>query len=121
MTISQKPFNTFFKIFSLLAVIFLSYSFTINNPNYIGTYGVSNDDPSEITLDIHKDGTFNFQDMSNTSKPIKTKGTWSLKRSSIILESNQPMKFHCKWKFSADGTVARSRKGMLFYTLTKLH
>ena len=98
MKITKNLFKHYFKSLGLIGVILVLFAFTTNDPNYIGTFGVSNDDPSEITLKIEKGGTFSYQDFSNSSKKIKVEGTWIFKNKHIVLTSTESLKFHNKWK-----------------------
>lgn len=104
---------------ALICIALFSFAFTHTTPNYIGTYKVSTDDPSNIRLEIRKDGHFYYQDFSNKSQKIKTKGKWVLKNKHIHLTPDKNLKFHSKWSFSKDGRTAKSRNGISFYTLRK--
>lgn len=87
---------------------------------YIGTYGVSQDDPSAIQLTLREDATFAYQDFSNPAQPIDVTGSWEVKNKHILLTStDSDRSFHTKWKIVKDGMVAKSRKGITFYTLAK--
>jgi hypothetical protein len=102
--------------------IILMSSFTNKNPDeFIGTYGVSSSDHSQITLTIHADHTFSYQDFSTPDKKIAVKGRWTLKGQKVILEDkSSDIKFHDVWTFDDHGQVAKSRKGLSFYRLCKV-
>ncbi|MBK7880518.1 MAG: hypothetical protein WBP33_11345 [Saprospiraceae bacterium] len=104
-----------------MTIIFLS-SFTEKNTNeFIGTYGVSGSDPSQIKLTLHSDNTFFYQDLSNTDKKIVIKGNWTSKGKKVFLKDNSSdKKFHNVWTFLENGHVAKSRKGLTFYRLCKI-
>lgn len=104
----------------LLLIFTINQSFIQTQPNYIGTFGVTSDDPSQLKLSIEKDGNFSYQDFSNPTKRIEVNGTWKVHGKSVILTSSSAIKFHSKWKFNDNGTVAKSRKGLSFYTLGRI-
>ncbi len=96
-------------------------SFTPGEPEqFLGTYGVSELDPSDIRLTIQSDHTFYYQDYSNPEHKIVRSGTWTLKGKHVVLKDKANIKkFHDVWKFSHHGQVAKSRKGITFYRLCK--
>jgi len=106
---------------TLMTIIFLS-SFTDKNPNeFIGTYGVSASDPSQIKLTINSDNTFYYQDFSIADKKIVIKGNWTLKGKKVFLKDNGTNeKFHNVWTILENGQVAKSHKGLTFYRLCKI-
>ena len=106
---------------SYLLLFLLVSSFTPNNPsNFIGTYGVSDADPSLIQLSIYADSSFYYQDFSVADKKIQINGTWTLRGNTVLLQtSNKDIKFHKTWTITDNGKVAKSRKGMCFYRLCK--
>jgi len=110
------------KTLTLLAAIALWSSFTEKSAHpFIGTFGVSLSDPSEIKLILNADYSFYYQDFSVADKKIVSKGQWTLKGNKIVLnDSNSNTKFHNVWAFDKNGQVAKSRKGMSFYRLCKV-
>ena len=63
----------------VMTIIFLS-AFTDKNSNeFIGTYGVSGSDPSQIKLTINSDNTFYYQDFSSADKKVFIEGSWTSK------------------------------------------
>lgn len=110
-----------FKMLVLLATVGLM-SFTGKDDNsFIGTYGVSDSDPSQIKLTIHADHTFTYQDFSVADHKIEASGKWTLKGNKVVLTDNNPDKaFHDTWTFDQDGQVAKSRKGLCFYRLCRV-
>jgi hypothetical protein len=110
------------KNLSLFIVILATLSFTrIPKPGFIGTYGVSTNDPSHIELTLNTNHTFSYQDFSVPSKKINVTGSWELKGKYVILENaGHKVSFHNRWKFDENGIVAKSRKGFTFYALHKL-
>lgn len=107
---------------TLIATIALMSSFAEKNSDqFIGTYGVSAEDPSQIKLTINSDHTFYYQDFSVSDKKIVTKGSWTIKGNKIVLkDNNTSTKFHNVWAFDKTGQIAKSRKGMTFYRLCKI-
>ena len=88
---------------------------------YIGIYGVSASDPAQIKLTIRSDHTFYYQDFSVQDKKIVVNGNWTFKGKKVILNANgSGRKFHTVWAFEKNGDVAKSRKGLTFYRLTKI-
>lgn len=82
------------------------------------TYGVSESDPAQIELKLNEDMSFSYQDLSVPSNSIEVKGNYELRKNKVLLLANDGQTdFHRKWKISKDHKVARSRKGMSFYTL----
>ena len=107
------------KLTLILTLLILS-SFTTTN-TFIGTFGVSAADPSQIKLSINADNTFSYQDLSVLGKAINVKGTWTMKGKKVILKSDDATaKFHSVWSFDEAGKVARSRRGLCYYRLCKL-
>jgi hypothetical protein len=113
----KKAFNHL----ALLAIVLLMSSFTsLNVHQFIGTYGVSVNDPSQIILTINSDQTFYYQDFSVIEKKIVVKGSWLLKGNKVVLKENDTTKkFHNVWTFDKNGRVAKSRIGLTFYKLHK--
>jgi hypothetical protein len=114
--------TTTIKILTVLTTIILMSSFTNKHSNeFIGTYGVSASDPSQIKLTINPDRTFNYQDFSDSDKNIVVEGNWTLKGKKVVLKSNDTKtRFHDVWTFEKNGHVAKSRKGLTFYRLCKI-
>ena len=107
---------------SFFAVILVALtSFTKHtSERFIGVFGVSENDPSEIELVLNEDQTYTYKDLSNPNNPINVFGKWIFKKDHfILLNKGSNASFHSKWKISNDGTVAKSRKGLSFYTLRK--
>lgn len=109
------------KVSFLVVLITVSYAFTEKSDSeFIGVYGVSADDPSQIQLVLNDDHSFTYQDFSNPDHKIDVDGKWELKNDKIILSgSDINLRFHSKWKISDDGQVAKSRMGMSFYSLVR--
>jgi len=103
-----------------VTIILMSSFIEKNADKFIGTYGVSASDPSQIKLTINRDHTFYYQDLSIPDKKIIINGNWILKGKKIILENHSQEKFHNVWTFVKNGQVARSRKGFTFYRLGKI-
>lgn len=88
---------------------------------FLGTYGVSAMDTSDIQLTIQPDHTFHYKDYSNPERKIIRCGTWTTKGKHVVLKDNaKAKKFHHIWKFTHHGQVAKSRKGLTFYRLCKI-
>lgn len=103
------------------ASFILLSSFVIKaDDRFIGTYGVSASDPSQIELTIHADHTFYYQDFSDPNNKIVAEGTWTMKGNKVVLhDNNTDLKYHNVWAFDESGKVAKSRKGLAFYSLIK--
>jgi len=110
------------KTLTVLATIILMSSFTyMNADEFIGTYGVSESDLSQIKLTINSDHTFYYQDFSNTDNKIITKGNWTKKGKKVYLKDNTSgQKFHNVWTFAENGQIAKSHRGLAFYRLCKI-
>jgi hypothetical protein len=107
---------------SLFAAILLTLSSFVNHKtaDFIGVYGVSENDLSGIELTLNGDRTFTYKDFSNPSKKIDTHGNWELKNNHIrLVNFTSEYSFHSKWKIIKEGMAAKSRKGLTFYTLSK--
>ena len=82
--------TNFTKLLLITFLLSISFAFTDNADNkIIGTYGVSENDPSQIELIINDDFSFTYHDFSNEKQSIQVYGTWNLKNNAIILHSNQ--------------------------------
>ncbi len=104
----------------LTLILLTLSSFTTTN-TFIGTFGVSAADPSQIKLSINADNTFTYQDLSVPGNTINVKGTWTAKGKKVVLKSDDATaKFHHIWSFDEAGKVARSRRGLCWYRLCKL-
>ena len=105
-----------------LAGVILLLAFTDKNPQvFIGTYGVSAKDPSQISLTLNSDKTFYYQDFSNPAQKIAVNGNWTLRGKNLVLASSKgDTNFHNVWTFVENGQIAKSRKGLSFYRLCKL-
>ena len=107
--------------FSLLVLATLFSFTTIDKESIVGVYGVCEADPSAIQLTLNDDQTFTYRYHSNPNKLIDVQGNWELKKDHVILTnytSEHP--FHTKWKIDQEGKVAKSRKGMTWYSLSKM-
>ncbi len=107
---------------SMMAIIFLSSFDDNNSAAFLGTYGVSESDPSQIKLTINSDNTFYYQDFSVPEKKLVIEGNWTSKGSKIFLkDSNANNTFHNVWTIIDNGQVAKSHKGMAYYRLCKIN
>ena len=107
---------------SFIAALLLTLSSFVNSTptEFTGVYGVSENDPSQIELTLNEDKTFSYKDFSNPSKKIDVNGNWELKNKHIhFINYSSVYSFHSKWKIVDHGKVAKSRKGITFYTLVK--
>ncbi len=111
-----------FKAIILSAVLFSSLAFkNAEQPDFIGTYGISKNHPVKFELKINADKTFTYQDYSNPNKKIDARGTWELKENKIYLQDQTSTFPYCaKWKIEKDGMAVRTRKGLEFIRLAKL-
>ena len=102
------------------ALIFMGFAFSpVISTSVVGVYGVCDDNPSNVRLELKSDNTFEYFDNSVTPK-VNVTGKWEFtKEDVVLLSSNQGATFHTKWKISENREVAKSRKGMTFYTLRK--
>lgn len=110
------------KILMLVTLFVLLSSFTRSTQSsFIGTFGVTASNPSQIKLVLNADHTFYYQDFSVTSQQITVNGKWTLKGKNVLLKANNPTKrFHKVWSFDKDGKVAKSRLGLTYYRLCKV-
>jgi hypothetical protein len=105
----------------ILIILLTLFSFTTPNElDFVGTYGVSENDPASIELTLNKNKTFTYMDLSNPNEQLNVTGDWEVKNNKILLKNyTSEFAFHTKWKILKEGMVAKSRKGMTFYTLVK--
>jgi len=113
--------KTALKLSLIASIIFICSSFTTEKSNGLDlTFGVSESDPSQIELNLDNDFTFSYQDLSATSQKIIVKGRYVVKNNKIhLIAEDDQIQFHDTWKISDDQSVARSRKGISFYTLRR--
>ena len=111
--------KTIIKLSLNVLIICICSAFTsIENNGLNVTYGVSESNPAQIELKLNDDYTFTYQDLSISLQEIKVSGTYQIKNNTVHLISREEnIKFHDKWKISKDNKTAKSRKGLLFYTL----
>jgi hypothetical protein len=106
-----------------MAVLMISLCSAFTSMTYDGlsaTYSVSENDPSQIELRLNKDYTFTYQDFSIASKKIMVSGTYQITNNMIqLISGEEKVEYHDKWKLSNDNKIAKSRKGLTFYTLHK--
>ncbi len=75
------------KTLTVTTLVILMSSFTNKYVNqFVGTYSVSVNDPSQIELTINSDQTFYYQDFSISDKKIIAKGKWTLKGNKVVLK-----------------------------------
>ncbi len=112
----------FLKPIAVITVFFAANAFTIvDKPNFIGTYGVSEGDPSQIKLTLLEDKTFSYQDFSNPKQKIQVNGNWECNGKTVVLTNYESeAAIHNRWKFTNDGKIAKSRKALCFYSLCKI-
>lgn len=110
------------KTFVALSAFVLFSAFAENNSStFIGTYSVSDKDPSQIKLTLNSDHTFYYQDFSNPNQKIAVEGNWTMRGKKLVLASSKGDKdFHKVWTFVENGQIAKSRKGLSFYRLCKI-
>lgn len=105
---------------AIICLLITSFTTTKTMP-YFGTYGVSSSDPSHIKLVINADHSYSYQDFSASEDRIVVSGNWTQKGEKIVLDANKVVgKFHHVWTFEKNGQVAKSRKGLSFYRLSKI-
>lgn len=111
--------KSIFKLSIKLLIISICFAFTgVENDGLNVTYGVSENDPSQIELSLKDDYTFSYQDFSINSQEIKVSGTYQMKNNTIyLIPKEKNIEFHDKWKLSKDYKTAKARKGLLFYKL----
>lgn len=114
--------KNYIKTLLFLGLILSLSSFTESGTsNFVGTYGVSENNPAGIELVLNEDNTFTYKDFSNKAKPIDVGGKWELKNNKILLKNTSTnISFHNKWRITKDGKFAKSRKGLAYYSLLKL-
>jgi len=106
-------------IIPMLALILSGFTLIVNNASIVGVYGVDNNDPSHIELQLKSDKTFTYQDFSDPSHKIKTSGTYEVKGQKIILHASEPVRFHNKWALSSDQQSIGARHGLCWYRLCR--
>ncbi len=108
------------KFLSVILISLSLFSWTMIIPNPSITYSSGEAGNSVILLELNEDGTYTYQDLSSPKKPIKLSGTYIRNPNRIRLESTTSQKFHNHWNISEDGKIAKSRKGLSFYSLMRL-
>ena len=113
--------KTALKLSLIASIIFICSSFTTEKSNGLDlTFGVSENDPSQIELNLDQDFTFTYRDLSVASQKIIIKGRYAMKNNKIhLIAEDSQIQFHDTWKISNDQSVAKSRKGISFYTLRR--
>lgn len=120
LSLDKYPSNMKKLPFLLLVISGLMLQAFRNAPAIVGTYGVGADDPAAISLTLLEDHSFSYQDRSVAAHQIYVAGKWEVHNGKIILKANGPTAdFHDTWHISDEGRVAKSRKGMTFYTLRR--
>ena len=107
------------KVLSFVALLALLSSFRPESTaNFIGTYGVSESDPSAIRLELKADNSFTYRD---PNYKVDLSGTWVQKGHKVLLlAKNCDKRFHKVWSFDKEGKVAKSRLALCFYRLCKI-
>lgn len=115
--------TTFSTIPFILAIsLFFSFQSTNRSKEFIGTYGVAENDPSNIRLQLYTSNTFDYQDHSDITNKINVSGKWIQNGNTVRLQvTDENLTFHSKWIFKKNGAKAVARKGMTWYTLHKIH
>jgi hypothetical protein len=110
------------KLTCILFTAFTLFSFTSFPDNqFVGKYGVSKASPTTLELVLNEDYTFAYKDYSNAKKPIDVKGNWEVKNNHVVLTNyNSDNSFHTKWKIKGECMIAKSRKGLCFYSLGRI-
>jgi hypothetical protein len=113
--------KSIFKIAIAVFSLSMCFAFTSNKTDGLNaTYGVSEDDPSMIELQLNEDFTFMYQDFSNSAAKTQIQGTYQIRNNKIHLNGkDEAIEFHDLWKIAEDGKTAKSRKGLTFYTLRR--
>lgn len=89
--------------------------------DFIGTYGISRNDPAKLELKFNADKTFTYQDLSESNNKIEARGTWELKNNTIILKNyTAGLPIATKLKVEKNGAAVRYRKGLGFYRLVRI-
>ena len=111
------------KQLSLLIVITISItSFVLTPTTETMIFGVSKNDPSQIELVLEGNHHFSYRDYSDVNNKINVEGQWKSTKNLIEFIANEGQEnFHCKWKITKDGHMAKSRLGMTFYSLIRLN
>ncbi|MFC5271759.1 hypothetical protein [Adhaeribacter terreus] len=112
----------FLKAIILSAFLFSAFAFSEKDqPDFIGTYGISKNYPVKYELKINADHTFTYQDFTNPNNKIEARGIWELKNDKLLLqEKSEAFPYGTKWKIEKDGKAVRTRKGLEFIRLAKL-
>jgi hypothetical protein len=105
----------------LAGIAVILFAFTPKNEtSFVGTCGVSPSNSSQITLRIFANQTYYYQDFSVPNQKIISRGRWFQAGNTLTLQvENAQKNFHRVWKFSLEGKLAKSRKGLCFYSLCR--
>lgn len=105
----------------LTAIALILFAFTPKKQaSFVGTYGVSASNPAQISLSIFANQTYYYQDFSVPNQKIISRGKWVQTRNTLTLQDENGQKnFHRVWKFNPETKLAKSRKGLCFYSLCK--
>lgn len=114
----KKPIQ----IILFVSIVILTSAFVPKNETkLVATYGVSANNPSQITLQIFDNHTYYYQDFSIPNQKIVSRGQWQQSGNTITLhDENKQKNFHRVWKLSQDKKRAHSRKGLCFYSLCEM-
>lgn len=105
----------------LAGITLILCSFTPKNEaSFVGTYGVTTSNPARISLSIFANQTYYYQDFSVPNQKIISRGKWVQTGNTLTLQDENAQKnFHRVWKFNPKSKLAKSRKGLCFYSLCK--
>lgn len=110
------------RIVLIITLSILTSSFILPEDGATKIFGVSKNDPSQIELVLEGNHHFTYRDYSDINNKVNVEGEWKSTDNLIKLIANDGQEnFHCKWKITKDGKMAKSRLGMTFYSLIRLN
>lgn len=93
---------------------------SVTEKDMVGMYTIAAGSYSKIELKINADHTFSYQDYTDMNNIVIVSGRWEKQEEFIVLKDYVTThKFNDIWKVSADGKTARSKAGIIIYTLEK--
>lgn len=110
------------KTIAFSAILFFAFGFKgATKPDFIGTYGISKNDPAKLELRINANNTFYYTDLLDPAKKVEVSGNWEAKDNIIILKNySSEFPYASKWKIEKTGRAIKCIKGTAVYRLARL-
>ncbi len=115
------------KIFNILFIGTLFFTLSaFDNPeknitDLTGTYSICSVKNYPLSLTLNQDKSFSYRDLTNPNKLIDIKGVWTFDKNTVMLvDTKGSTNFHNKLKLNKMNNGIQSRKGISFYSLSKL-